>query len=362
MTDNQGVRGRQAKVRLGDGREVAPAELGQVGPGRPSWTPPEGYVARAVTAEVFASRLGRIPKGWAVCEACNGYGALVHAQSQSMRVPCGACGGNGLVRAASYAVDAPKPPQVADDDTEPPEVPEPGPRYDVPAGAYNRALRPNLPQPIPERMLKRPRDDRGYPVPFFVAWVDGVADFRVFDARRLVEAVDGDRCWLCGDKLGAYKSFAVGPMCVVNRVSSEPPSHRECAEWAARACPFLSRPKAERRMTDLPDGTSEPSGMAIKRNPGVTVVWTTKRHSLFRVEGDKRANVNAGVLFNIGVPDNVTFWYEGRPATRAEVEASIESGCPALRSSAEAEGPKVVAIFEQQLEVAKGIVSACFPG
>jgi hypothetical protein len=35
-------------------------------------------------------------------------------------------------------------------------------------------------------------------------------------------------------------SFVVGPMCGINRNSAEPPSHKECAQWSARNCPFLS--------------------------------------------------------------------------------------------------------------------------
>src|SRR5262245_2742625 len=101
-------------------------------------------------------------------------------------------------------------------------------------------LRPELP-PVPERMRKLPLH-RGYPVPWFVEWIEGVPDFRIMDGRKLVRAVKEKRCWVCGELMGSYLAFTIGPMCAVNRISAEPPSHRECASFSARGCPFLTRP------------------------------------------------------------------------------------------------------------------------
>src|SRR5437764_29347 len=103
-------------------------------------------------------------------------------------------------------------------------------------------LHPNLPA-LPSRLKLLPVDERGFPVPWFVAWIDGKPDFRVVDQRKMAIAVSEKRCWVCGDFLGRYMAFVIGPMCAVNRVSSEPPSHRECAEFSVRACPFLTKPK-----------------------------------------------------------------------------------------------------------------------
>jgi hypothetical protein len=105
-------------------------------------------------------------------------------------------------------------------------------------------LRPELPQPIP-RGIERLRRERGYPVPWFVAWVNGHADFRVIDSPKLPLAVRNSLCWICGQPLLGKRAYLIGPMCAVNRVSAEPPSHVRCAEWSARACPFLTRPHAD---------------------------------------------------------------------------------------------------------------------
>ncbi|HEY2851160.1 MAG TPA: hypothetical protein VGI97_14880 [Gemmatimonadaceae bacterium] len=193
--------------------------------------------------------------------------------------------------------------------------------------------------PIPERIAKLAVDHRGYPVPWFVAWFDGTPDFRVIDTPKLAIAHNQSRCWICGERLGAWLAFVVGPMCAVNRVSSEPPSHRECAEFAARTCPFLTMPKAQRREAGTPAETQPSAGVGLKRNPGVALVWVTKDYGVMRVA--------SGVLFRIGAPRETIWICEGRTATRAEVMASIDSGLPLLREPAEAEGPGAVRALER---------------
>lgn len=184
-------------------------------------------------------------------------------------------------------------------------------------------LRPNLP-PLPARMASLPVDARGYPVPFFVAWVDGKPDHRVMDGSKLPRAVNHGLCWMCGQHLGVHKAFCLGPMCALNRTNSEPPSHRECLQFAVQACPFLTRPRAHRREAGLPEGR-ESAGLPITRNPGAVAIWVTRSFTTFRPD-----HGNPGVLFHIGPPVSVEWWAEGRPATRAEVRDSVEGGLPLL--------------------------------
>jgi hypothetical protein len=193
--------------------------------------------------------------------------------------------------------------------------------------------------PMPARIARLSRDKRGFPVPRFVAWVDGAPDFRLADERYLEQSLRRKLCWLCGDVLGVHVTFPVGPMCAVNRVTAEPPSHRDCALFAVRACPFLSNPEARRRERGLPDGHAPPAGEMIRRNPGVTCLWSTRSFRPFRA-GD-------GVLFRLGDPEEVLWFARGREATRAEVEASIASGMPLLRDPAEAEGAAAVRELER---------------
>src|SRR4030095_12652609 len=80
---------------------------------------------------------------------------------------------------------------------------------------------------MPSRMAKLPRDARGYPVPRFVSWYDGKPDFRIADTRYLEHCFRARTCWLCGELLGRYLAFVIGPMCAVNRTTAEPPCHRD---------------------------------------------------------------------------------------------------------------------------------------
>lgn len=102
---------------------------------------------------------------------------------------------------------------------------------------------------LPARMRKLPVDKRGFPVPWFVPWVDGQAIFPAMDARKRNLAWRDRLCWVCGERIGRVQAFVIGPMCAVNRTSSEPPSHLECARFSARRCPFLARKRCPKRAT-----------------------------------------------------------------------------------------------------------------
>lgn len=201
---------------------------------------------------------------------------------------------------------------------------------------------------LPKRMARLPKDEHGRPVPYFVAWIDGKPDFRVMDELKWFDCVQLSRCWVCGEPLGSYKSFLVGPMCAVNRVSAEPPSHTECAETSAMICPFLTVPRMKRRERHIPEGAGDPAGFMIRRNPGVALVWITKDYKLER-EG-------SGYLIRMGEPIELRFYSEGRAATLEEVRESIDSGLPSLTEVAERQGPHAVKALERSVEVAMRLI------
>jgi hypothetical protein len=188
--------------------------------------------------------------------------------------------------------------------------------------------------PIPYHMRNRPISATGFPVPWFVANVDGAPDFRVVDTPKIGRGFHGDLCWLCGDKMGKFKCFVIGPMCAINRTSAELPCHRDCAVYAARACPFLTKPRMRRNTADMPEHQS-PGGIMLERNPGVVLLWITLSYRPFKVDG--------GSLFAIGDPVRVEFYSQGRHATRAEIIESIDSGMPHLRGLAALEGRAALA-------------------
>jgi hypothetical protein len=186
---------------------------------------------------------------------------------------------------------------------------------------------------LPAKMRRLPVDRRGFPVPWFVKWLDGEPVFPAMDGDRMVRAIRQGRCWVCGGELGRLSAFVIGPMCAINLTSAEPPSHLECARFSARNCPFLANPRM-RRVPSEKYGGAGPNGAAgvmLDRNPGVTLVWIVKgRGRPYTVRAD--GPVGAGTLFDIGKPHAIEWYCEGRPATRAEVVDSIESGLPHLQA------------------------------
>lgn len=213
-------------------------------------------------------------------------------------------------------------------------------------------LRPGLP-PLPPKMSHLPIDARGFPVPFFVAMVDGKPDHRVADTKKLETCLKRRVCWICGEPLGQFKAYVIGPMCGITRTVADPPSHLDCATYAATACPFLARPHAKRRTIALPGDIVFPPGNGIKRNPGVAGVWVSKQFRPFRVDN--------GFLFDIGSPTSTTWYCEGRPATRAEVDESITSGLHLLRDEAHKEGPEAVAEFVQRCNALDALLDRTLP-
>lgn len=199
---------------------------------------------------------------------------------------------------------------------------------------------------MPARIARLPKDHRGYPVPYFAAWTkdgklcdpgEGEPQIHIADHRKLMLCATKGRCWVCGEQMGRFMTFTIGPMCTVNRTSSEPPAHTECAEWSTRGCPFLTKPRMKRvDPGEMKDKIVSPAGEMIERNPGCTALWTTRQCRVLRTD--------KGILFKLGEPVTPVLWRaEGRPATLAEVRASMNSGMLILMKMAASEGKDAIA-------------------
>jgi hypothetical protein len=95
----------------------------------------------------------------------------------------------------------------------------------------------------------------------------------------------------------------------------------------------------------------------LARQPGVALLWVTRAFRVVPVQARPDEGIRPGVLFEMGDPVETVWLREGRPATRAEVEASIDSGYPSLLAMAEADGPEGVA----ELTRARAAVTALLP-
>jgi hypothetical protein len=181
------------------------------------------------------------------------------------------------------------------------------------------SLRPGLP-PLPQRMNYLPIDDRGYPIPEFVSNIDGKRDFRIVSLEHLANCIRHGVCWICGQRLDDWKVFVIGPLPAIRGISNEPPSHVECAEFAVKACPFLLLPKAQHRPVDNPIVQKLPG--ATKDNPGVCCLYT--------VRGYAHHKKRKGIIFDAGQATRVDWYTQGRPATRSEVLAAINTSLLAI--------------------------------
>lgn len=219
-----------------------------------------------------------------------------------------------------------------------------------------QCLRPELAHIVPPRMSHRPIDARGYTVPWFVQWIEGKPDFRVMDRAKWHLAIKHRLCWLCGEKLGVFMTFCIGPMCVVNRVTSEPGCHLECAEYAAKGCPFLTHPQAKYRTPNLPAEYEETPGM-LTHNPTACALYTTRKFRPVSVHD----GANAGVLLMLGEPETITFWHKGRLASRAEVLDAMAIGLPKLQAVADEQGGNAPAELARMLENARTYLPAEVP-
>jgi hypothetical protein len=185
-------------------------------------------------------------------------------------------------------------------------------------------------------------------VPWFVDWVQGRPDFRIIDGRKKLLAVRENRCFICGQPLGRHLAFTIGPMCAVNRVSSEPPSHRDCAEYAASICPFLSRPHMHRRDGGIPVEATDAPGIPLDHNPGVTLIWITRSYGIIPVRDSW--------LLSLGDPEELIWRAHGRDATRQEILDAIHKGLPHLRRVAEFESPAAVRALEEKIETVMKLI------
>jgi hypothetical protein len=201
------------------------------------------------------------------------------------------------------------------------------------------SVRLNFPE-MPKRISSLPVSEKGYPVPFFVSYFDGKPDFRIMDQAKMHRCVRDGLCWICGQKLGRHKAFSSGPLLAVSKLSAEPPSHVDCAVFAAQTCPFMLLPKSKRREANKPKEARVMGGDVImERNPGATLVWITHSYSIID-HGDD-------VFFQIGEPSNVAWYSEGKLASRSAAKDALDGSVDASIEKMMVDNPRQVANLKE---------------
>lgn len=184
------------------------------------------------------------------------------------------------------------------------------------------------PVEIPARLRRRPKDRRGYPIPYIVMIdKDGRPHFTINDSRKVQKCVHGKRCGLCGDKLErAAIWFVGGSRCFTqsNGAFIDPPMHEECARYALQVCPFLAAPSYAKRIDDRTlDEKAIPDGMFIgvtsaPMRPDQPEVFGLGRCAAFSIIPEGRDFI----LLPVALPGrekwlHVEFWKGGKPNENA---------------------------------------------
>jgi hypothetical protein len=101
---------------------------------------------------------------------------------------------------------------------------------------------------IPKFLSHLKTDERGYPIPYFVAYLKGKPDFRLLDETKREICIHKKMCSVCGKKLvDRYFYFISGEKGKMNCISTDAAMHKECAEYSLEVCPHLLYEKAGRR-------------------------------------------------------------------------------------------------------------------
>ncbi len=137
---------------------------------------------------------------------------------------------------------------------------------------------------IPERMKHLPIDERGYPIPYFVPYVNGKPEFRYQDFRKREICIQYKKCAICGGRLLDKQFwFISGTQGKNNRISSDYAMHEECARFSISVCPHLILKKAQRR--------SDVNDVRVDADPAID---RGKPEELFLVRADKIREINEG--------------------------------------------------------------------
>jgi hypothetical protein len=161
---------------------------------------------------------------------------------------------------------------------------------------------------FPARIRKLPRDTHGHPIPWF-AWRDaeGQVHITTIDQQKRRWSYQFGICQICGQRLGAYKAFALGPNQVETRTTTEGPAHPGCVRYALRVCPFLSNPNWKRH-----DGTKS-------FNPGKFALWITRDYEIGVLP-------DGAIAIIVGEPVSVRWWTAGHQLEKSKFRVSVLDG------------------------------------
>jgi hypothetical protein len=186
--------------------------------------------------------------------------------------------------------------------------------------------------PLPKQLRTRPRDARGYPIPFIVV-IDRrrQPQFTINDSTRVTACRTRSLCGICGKRLDKDLWFVGGARCFLHPRGAfvDPPSHYACAEYALRVCPFLAAPSYAKRIDDrkLPPG-GLPDGMALGRVDFMPPAQP-ERFGLGSTRAYRWVSHDRDGVYVVDAWDYVEWWKTGEPVNAPD---GLPADQPMLRN------------------------------
>lgn len=156
---------------------------------------------------------------------------------------------------------------------------------------------------MPAAVALLPKDERGFPVPFFSPkGPGGKPVFAAADERKRRQCAVQRLCWICGQPLFDLLAFVGGPKSADNRVFSDAASHVECAVYSVQVCPWLADPAYGRRAFDhlgapMPGQTDD--------KPGRVCVFVTRDYRIVKL------GPGHNWLFKVDPALEIQWWKDG---------------------------------------------------
>jgi hypothetical protein len=134
----------------------------------------------------------------------------------------------------------------------------------------------------------------GFPVPFIQLWAGSKPDFRAVNLEHCARCLRDKLCAICGRRLGEFCYFIGGPLSKKNRLLVDPAMHKHCAEFASKACPFVSGHRQEYSTRPVNKNVARIEETASAVRPEVMYILKT------RTEKFNPARVNGRLMIHAG--------------------------------------------------------------
>jgi len=144
---------------------------------------------------------------------------------------------------------------------------------------------------MPERIAKLPKDDRGYPVTYIAAYIDGKPDLGIQDAAKVASCIREWRCHVCGEKLDKLGYFIAYEPVPKRPRFLDPAIHRDCAIYSMKVCPYLANPTAKHRQSKALPTDKTDLGEVTGRSLKVVLIGTTGQRTA-RIQGQAQSHLS----------------------------------------------------------------------